>query len=510
MTDFPIKSAVTVTYDGVGLDQWLTVSDIQRNVGQARTANLTKVGTSNGKKFQYISADESTVKVLADINYDLATKRRELARVLTKSEPKQLIFSDEPDKYYMAIVADQSALIEDQFHGEITVTFIVPDGVAHSLTTKTTSNVGSDGALSDEIIIQNDGTYPVYPVIEATMHSDNGVLTLINESNGGVLQFGNKSEIDGYTSTRPERVLNIGFDSDPGGKENVTASNYPNYNGVSGQANQQVGTMQFGKDALGGSAMIPVFSNSGVKYWGGPSRVFAVPMNSHGSNTGNLFVLGRVIFDTGVKAAGRTELTLLNGSSVVMEIVVRDSSSVTDQIVFEQWVGNQMVGSRTLPRSVFKNGQYYQIELYRFSSRLGFEISPVSKVAAGNTAQLKSTVSIPFSITNTDPIDGVGVWFERWQQTQHSIMTMSDLQFIWTDVEYWTDTENLYEDGDVLTVNTETRQILLNNVLKSDLDRYGNDWDKFKLDPGTNKITMAYSNFATTPTVQAEIREAYL
>lgn len=342
------------------------------------------------------------------------------------------------------------------------------------------------------------------------MHSDNGVLTLINEANGGVIQLGNRSEIDGYSSKRPERVLNIGFDSDPGGTANATGTNYPNYNGVSGQANKQVGSMQFVKDSLGGSSMQPVFSNSGVSYWGGPSRVFAVPMNSHGSNTGNFFVLGRVIFDTGVKAAGRTELTLLNGSSVVMEIVVRDSSSVTDQIVFEQWVGNQIVGSRTLPRSVFKNGQYYQIELYRFSSRLGFEISPVSKVAAGNTAQLKSTVSIPFSITNTDPIDGVGVWFERWQQTQHSIMTMSDLQFSWTDVEYWTDTENLYEDGDVLTVNTETRQILLNNVLKSDLDRYGNDWDKFKLDPGTNKITIAYSNFATTPTVQAEIREAYL
>ncbi|MFD1398565.1 distal tail protein Dit [Lacticaseibacillus suilingensis] len=472
---------------------------------------MQTVGTSDGDRFMRGRIKSRVLAVQYDV---MAISQREFERMMAPllytTEPAKLSFSDRADEYWLAKVDGKIDLTRAYFLGSGTINFIVPDGVAYSLTTKTTSNVGSDGALSDEIIVQNDGTYPVYPVIEATMHSDNGVLTLINESNGGVIQLGNKSEIDGYNSKRPERVLNIGFDSDPGGTANATGTNYPNYNGVSGQANKQVGSMQFVKDSLGGSAMQPVFSNSGVNYWGGPSRVFKVPVNSAGSNTGNINSLIRFQFDTNAKAMGRLELAFLNGATVVMGVVIRDSMIAGDQMVIECWVGNQKVKEYSLNRKTFKNGQYYQLKMYRFSARLGFEIAPVASIGTGNTAVLRTSVVFPFQITNHEPVDGFGVWFERWQQTQHCIMGVSDLQFSWTDVEYWTDTENLYEDGDVLDIDTAQRQILLNGVLTNDLDRYGNDWDMFKLAPGTNKLNVLCSDFATTPTVQAEIREAYL
>lgn len=510
-----MKDVITVKYGEFDLSPYFLVSNVTMPF-LYKDNQFTQVGSSDGEVLQYSRNPKAQITIQGTIitqhsGMSVPDTRDKLMGYLNASSTQTLVLSNYPDRYFNAIF-DGTQDYDGTFDYLTTVSlvFIVPDGVAHSLTTKTTSNVGSDGALSDEIIIQNDGTYPVYPVIEATMHSDNGVLTLINESNGGIIQLGNRSEIDGYSSKRPERVLNIGFDSDPGGTANATGTNYPNYNGVSGQANKQVGSMQFVKDSLGGSSMQPVFSNSGVSYWGGPSRVFEVPANSAGSNTGNINTLIRFQFDTNVQAAGRLELAFLHGTTVVMGVVIRDSMLAGDQMVIECWVGNQNVKEYSLNRKTFKNGQYYQLKMYRFSARLGFEIAPVASIGTGNTAVLRTSVVFPFQITNHEPVDGFGVWFERWQQRQHCIMGVTDLQFSWTDVEYWTDTENLYEDGDVLDIDTAQRQILLNGVLTNDLDRYGNDWDMFKLAPGMNKLNVLCSDFATMPTVQAEIREAYL
>ncbi|WP_195340873.1 distal tail protein Dit, partial [Lacticaseibacillus paracasei] len=46
---------------------------------------------------------------------------------------------------------------------------------------------------TNTITVHNGGTYPVEPVITATMHADNGLIALIN-GQGGVLQFGNPEE----------------------------------------------------------------------------------------------------------------------------------------------------------------------------------------------------------------------------------------------------------------------------------------------------------------------------
>lgn len=141
MSDSIVAPSVSVIYDGVDLSQWITFSDVQRNIGQTRTNNLIKIGRANGKTFGYITGEENSIKVTGDVNYGLPEKRRTLAAALTKSKPGKLVFGDEPDKYYMAIVADQPLLTEDQFHGEISITFIVPDGIAHSVATQTADDM---------------------------------------------------------------------------------------------------------------------------------------------------------------------------------------------------------------------------------------------------------------------------------------------------------------------------------------------------------------------------------
>ncbi|KMO62557.1 phage tail fiber protein, partial [Lacticaseibacillus rhamnosus] len=60
---------------------------------------------------------------------------------------------------------------------------------------------------SDTITVHNGGTYPVEPVITATMHADNGMVGIVNDR-PGILQFGTQ-EIDGFTTEESEVALDL-------------------------------------------------------------------------------------------------------------------------------------------------------------------------------------------------------------------------------------------------------------------------------------------------------------
>jgi predicted phage tail component-like protein len=502
-----INQGMKVTFNGIDLSKWIEVSDVQRNIGQNRKATLIKIGTSNGKRFISTSADEGTIVVKGDVMYQLVSQRRDLAAALATDEPVQLIFDDEPDKYYMAICDQQTTMSEDQFLGEAVITFIVPDDLAHSVDPK---NV--QGTSDTDVVVDNMGSAPTAPIISATMHGDNGLVAFVNDQ-GGVLQFGDPEEIDGVTKTRAEQVLRVGFDSDPGGIANNAsgATNYPNYQCVNGEVNKRIGSMQFVRDSFGGTSMQPIFDNAGQNYWGGPSRELPIKANSAGVNTGNCWTVVRVQFDTSSKARGRLEYTLCNGNDVVMSIILRDSASAGDQMAMECWNQNTLLTTINLDRKVFKNGRYFQLKLYRFSARIGFQIAPVTSVnSTTDSATLGKTVLKEYQITNHVPITSASIWFERWQQTQHTIMGVSDLLFSWTDVEYWDDLANRFSDGDVVTADVANKAILVNGVEDMTLHTVGNTWDKFMLQPGENTIQTIGSSWCTTPLeVSVQYREAY-
>uniref|UniRef100_UPI0022E43908 distal tail protein Dit n=1 Tax=Lacticaseibacillus suilingensis TaxID=2799577 RepID=UPI0022E43908 len=156
-------------FNGQDMSEYLETNNVERNIGQNRKANLKKLGVSSGKRFKYTSADEGKVTVSFLIRRDMVAKRRKIAGLLSSNEPQQLIFGDEPDKYYLAIADDQISLSEKFRHGNGEVTFIVPDGVAHSNDiTMVTGQSGTDIALT------NAGTAPSAPVLTATMTADNG------------------------------------------------------------------------------------------------------------------------------------------------------------------------------------------------------------------------------------------------------------------------------------------------------------------------------------------------
>lgn len=489
-------------FNGQDMSEYLETNNVERNIGQNRKANLKKLGVSSGKRFKYTSADEGKVTVSFLIRRDMVAKRRKIAGLLSSNEPQQLIFGDEPDKYYLAIADDQISLSEKFRHGNGEVTFIVPDGVAHSNDiTMVTGQSGTDIALT------NAGTAPSAPVLTATMTADNGLVAWTNDQ-GGVLQFGDPGEVDGVTTKAPEQALVEGFDSDPGGTNNDAPTNYPNYGNVEGQPNVQSGTMNYGAGLYGSTAMMPSF---GAKsdYWNGPSKKLPIPKNSDDDNAGNIVTYTRLYFDTKVRQMGRMEIALNNGDKTVFESVLRDSADSQDQIVWECFYNGQWLVSTTLDRRKFKNGQMYELRMWRFGSKINFQLAPVAKVV-DNKAEVAAPILKSFDLAKAEPIDSVSFWFCRWQDNEASSMSVTDFQAKWTDVDQWNDLANRFSAGDEVVADIATKTIYVNGVQDNTLHAIGNMWDSFWIQPGRNTIMPVASSWATPFDATVEYREAWL
>lgn len=137
------QAGMKITYAGVDITQWMYVQMVNRDVGTNHVNTMQKVGISDGQMLQYMSRDVKTIVVTGIVmNDNLVPLRRSLAAAIDADEPKRLIFGDEPDKYYLAIVDSQPTFTEGFRSGTISISFICPDGgIAHSVATQTADNM---------------------------------------------------------------------------------------------------------------------------------------------------------------------------------------------------------------------------------------------------------------------------------------------------------------------------------------------------------------------------------
>src|SRR5690606_26197193 len=101
------------------------------------------------------------VLVKAENISDLQKTKEDMAEWLVHDEPKELIFKDEPDRVYYAVVDGELELDEIFSTGRGEITFICPDPYKYGpeKTVETTS---------DTFIVENSGTAEAEPIIELT------------------------------------------------------------------------------------------------------------------------------------------------------------------------------------------------------------------------------------------------------------------------------------------------------------------------------------------------------
>ena len=666
------QAGVTITYAGVDITQWMYVQMVERDVGTNHVNTMQKVGISDGQMLQYMSRDVKTIVVTGIVmNDNLVPLRRSLAVAIDTDEPQQLIFGDEPDKYYLAIVDSQPTFTEGFRSGTISISFICPDGgIAHSVATQMADNmpyknypvnqlhntgfgwknsndwnpsiwtpdgtitnqygiitsantsksviqhtvsqsesswitsgmtvtisvyVQGQGSVSsgyfngsdweedsqaqqvdsddyvqlsftrvinaahlddgspifsinafcpsstiqikllkvelgstvspwspnpadpeyyaDTITVHNGGTYPVEPVITATMHADNGLIALIN-SQGGVLQFGNPEEADGVERQRSEVARYEGFDKEPAGAAYNTGQTNSHYYYIAAQKNVMEGSVKYADDD--GSAVEPVFLPTNPYYWEGPSVHLKTTNASDGSNTGSFLAKWRYKFNSNISALGAIEMTLDNDTGVAYQVIIRANYAGKDDVDVQVFAGSTLVFQQTLNRSVFSNGRYYEAKLTKLGNTLNLQLAGI--VQGGITASEVITrnpplVMPPIALTSAQtsiPITGTTLWFQRFENYPYPDMGVYDMDVEWLNVDYWTDLKNRFGAGDVVTIDVANRAVYVNGVPDTTLHTIGNEWSKFRFNPGDTLIQMVPSSWAQPFACEVDLKEAWL
>lgn len=378
--------------------------------------------------------------------------------------------------------------------------------------------VPSGDSVGDLIKIENNGTYRTKPRFSFRMKGENGLVALLNQ-NGAILQFGNPEDVDGTTSSRVEPAMNETFwgnTLNSALKVNTGfKSVYPNMNSNPSTPNKIQGTLNMKDDP---DAVQPVFTGVGdINVWHGPTVVGDIAAPSNTDRTLPITTHFRFGFDNYNKGQrGRLEFSTFDESgNPIMTAIIRDSTTASNELVFEAWYKNQKLHERKLDRKVFSKS-FYEMNMDRRGNRLVWRVVQIKSLnqAPGGWSQAAIDKEYKFVWTLPEPdtskFTKAGFWFMRFSNKYGVIMRMTDMQARWEGTPYYQDLKNYFQDGDLVEIDTATREIFVNGAVNNQLNVVGNQWEKFELETGETIIQPIVSEWANMAEVTAEITQNYL
>ncbi|MDQ7160068.1 phage tail family protein, partial [Lactococcus lactis] len=209
-----------ITLDGIDISKlFYSVTNIKRNIG-SNWVNTTSPRLQ-GVDYIYNALGSKPISFDYEINgtfFDEINANKELlAKYINVKAPVPLIFNDEPNKVWYVVPDGEQSF--EQITG--TLTFLVPKGYAESVDTKVLNNDNSGGENgtiinnadnSVSVLINNNGTLPIYPTIKVTPTSETGYFAFLGQN--GILEIGNPDEADTTTAKSQKLVCDFKTKSD--------------------------------------------------------------------------------------------------------------------------------------------------------------------------------------------------------------------------------------------------------------------------------------------------------
>lgn len=201
----------TMTFNDVDLSSLITIMSINRDIGNERQAE-TNDAPFIGLHVKKINTSAKIITVdfyLKDRTneYALNQLKHKLAGIFNVNEQVKVTFSDEPDKYYLAIPINKiSASDPIAWLSLVSLELLVPDGVAHSVSYKKITNYRQDGKKL-LIDITNNGNVDAHPIITVKHNADNGYLAFVNRLS--VFEIGDLEEYDKEDVKHSETLVNF-------------------------------------------------------------------------------------------------------------------------------------------------------------------------------------------------------------------------------------------------------------------------------------------------------------
>ncbi|MCS4488373.1 distal tail protein Dit [Streptococcus sciuri] len=233
-------------------------TDVTRNVGSSFNNTYQEQGSQRyGQSFMYGTLAYKPITVTLKLKGTqpfLVAAQEWLGGLLNVSEPKELIFGDEPNKIWLAIPTGAQSFAIDHStspaSATVTLAFEVPSAYATSKTRAMvkTGQSGKYGTITKQsrsafkAVLNNFGTAEVYPIITIKNNAENGYMGLVSAS--GIYELGNPEEDDSENIKRSELLLDYRFNLSSEGLRQAS-KNVAILNDTLQAQNGQVGPVAF-------------------------------------------------------------------------------------------------------------------------------------------------------------------------------------------------------------------------------------------------------------------------
>ena len=437
------------------------------------------------------------IKDGVNVKYD------DLQRILNVSEPKKLAFGHMPNRYFLAVTTGKTDFKEVRkgFIGHGTITWLIPDGISHSVDTKIVTASVVDGILTANV--NNNGSDDIFPVYRFKYGQENGYQAIVHA--GGILELGNADEVD-QEFVKSKKMV-----------DTTTFTELTRYTGLSPYSPTEFdlsGTLAVqtagGADTKG---LRLANRGTGAKVYAGGAMRYTVPADVSGEvGAKNFWSYMQLLFWIG--RVGQTGVTQIiytdeNDKIIAMYTIGKWSTSGSGARCKAQYMGTDGNLVTRFDEEFQANNEDTQNP---FSIRQGsfdfvkqgdnlrfYFFGRYSDTYAPHLASVKCR---KVYIVEADVFGRKGNDYITHNALKRFIFQKNN-------VDSWDDIPNRYAAGSELVVDTESGNIYFNGQPSNDERVEGTYF--YPLKPGTNKIEFYQSSWITNPpNVTIEYKERYL
>ena len=477
----------------------IMITKVNRNITPSFTNETVSIGSAKGEIFQYNVYKTKQIEISYQI-YNrraeyLVNFRRGLSALIYTDEPKKLIFSDEPNIYYNAILDGEQTLEEEEYKSSGILRFLIPDGVAHSVAEKTAENYGSN-----QITLENNGTESVPINIKATMNSDNGYIAFTLGDR--FYQIGKPEEVDGKHYEESVKLFDDHLYEDKGWLVNqgitppVTSERLQN------------GVVKYVKESTNEGYATTKDYGSGNS-WHGASLTKIVPKDVNNKYPVNWKVAYRFDFNTdgavfkGVQV-GHTSVTMIDeNDDIICSIIFEDTSPVNEYYYMAVFIGNKNVWhtDSTFPmakKGVTARGDYGPAVT---AEKIGNQVT-----IRFNNFGICKTFYVDNPEAELRKITWYGAAYKDNFHTENNVLRA--LHVIKHNVERYEDIPNYFSNGDIVEIDGASGSVYINDAYDTDVADIGSQ--PLLLPPGQHTLGIITSSFASVPDVEVTYQERWI
>lgn len=499
--------AEAVKFNGVWLDEvvpgFRTLHVTGRDLLGADIEGY-EVGDTMGEYFRRKKYRSRTIVVTFQLMAETDEAFREAFNLLNSylwPKQAQIIFNDEPDKYFTASSAEVGEPEPGLNNVTGEISFFCADPRKYSLTKKAfIASTNADGILEADIV--NAGTVPVPIDFAITNKVDNGYIGIAGPD--GAIQLGFPDETDGESYKQNEQLVSIDniFDASTDSGTNYM---YPYFvNGGSMGIFEQLPPNRY----------LWLTAKPGANQYNGAMKTIAVPADSQGAiGAKNFYCYMRSWFQAAnINQCGVQTIAFLDASNnVICGYMYAKTAFGNWNSRVEFWANGKKV--KTINESAGTTNNSFAISGGNGGhTDIGKEGSKITFHWRGTypsfiVPEVENSVCTKIQI-------GLYAWGDNsaWPLNKYG-MTRNYLQhfnFSKLYVDQWDDVPNRYAAGDVVEINGELATVTVNGLLRTGDEVVGSQY--FKAAPGTTPVLFSASDWAGSDPIDAvaTIREAWI